>query len=268
MEKLVFNLPNSEPEELKLDLSEFLIDPDIEEPEAMPVLSIIQDGEIIPILTEQNISLLFGPAKSRKSTLLKSICQAVFNGTNEKMHSDYYRNDVAIFDTEQDRNRCWKMSKILKRLTNKKVNYFAIVGKKKEIKRGLVELFLETHPNCGFIILDNIVHFLTDFNSVTESADLCEWLLMLKDKFNVHILLILHENSSGGIIKPRGHLGSNLVNLSETIIRIEKDQNDRTQSIVSAFETRGKEFNQFTITMDYQGIPFLSDFKEYKTIKR
>ena len=79
--------------------------------------------------------------------------------------------------------------------------------------------------------------------------------------------MILHENASGGVIKPRGHLGTNLMNLCETIIKIQKNENNKDESIISAFLTRGKDFDDFAITMDYQGIPFLSELQEYKKNK-
>lgn len=79
--------------------------------------------------------------------------------------------------------------------------------------------------------------------------------------------MILHENASGGVIKPRGHLGTNLMNLCETIIKIQKDENDKSQSIISAFLTRGKDFKDFTITQCDQGVPYLSDLKEYNKQK-
>lgn len=267
MEKLSFDSPDKEPEEFEIDINSFYIDPDIIIPEPIPILSITQDGYDIPILTEENLSLIFGPAKSRKSTLIKSICQAIFKGSNEKMKSNYYRNNIAIIDTEQDRYRCWKMTQVLKYLTGRKINYFSMVGSKKEQKRALVEKFLSENDDCGILILDNIVHFLRDFNSVEESADLTEWLLSIKATFNVHILMILHENASGGVVKPRGHLGTNLMNLCETIIKIQKDDNDKTQSIVSAFLTRGRDFNDFTITMDGAGTPYLADLKIYNKQK-
>jgi hypothetical protein len=267
MEKLTLN--SIEPTDIieEINLDSFLINPNDEISEPIPILSITQEGYDIPIFTEENLSLIFGPAKSRKSTLIKSICQAILKGSNEKMKSTYYRNNITIVDTEQDRYRCWKMTKVLKYLTGKDINYYSMVGTKKESKRLLVEKHLSENSDCGILILDNIVHFLRDFNSVDESADLTEWLLSIKSTFNVHILMILHENASGGLVKPRGHLGTNLMNLCETIIKIEKDTNDKTQSIISAFLTRGMPFDDFTITMDGQGIPYLSDMKVYNKNK-
>jgi len=267
MEKLTFDLPQNEIIEDDINLDSFIIDPSVEVAEPIPILSITQNGYDVPIFTEENLSLIFGPAKSRKSTLIKSICQAILKGQNEKMKSTYHRNNVTIVDTEQDRYRCWKMTKVLKYLTGRNVDYYSMVGTKKEQKRLLVEKHLSENPDCGILILDNIVHFLRDFNSVDESADLTEWLLSIKATFNVHILMILHENASGGVIKPRGHLGTNLMNLCETIIKIQKNENNKDESIVSAFLTRGRDFDDFTITMDGFGTPFLSDLQEYKRNK-
>jgi hypothetical protein len=254
----------SEPEINEINIEEFLVDPDIEVKEPIPILSVKEDGHQIPVFTEENISLLFGPAKSRKSTLIKSICQAVLNGDNEKMASNYQRNEIAIVDTEQSKYHCYRAVKAIQYLTNRKIKYYNSVGTDKYKKRELVELHLQQNPNCGLLILDNIVHFLKDFNSVDESAELTEWLIKTKKDYNVHILNVLHENASGGIVKPRGHLGTNLMNLCETIIKIEKDSNDNNYSVITAFLTRGRPFENFRLTMDYQGIPYLSEMEKYE----
>lgn len=261
MEKLNF-LPDSKLEaNEEINIFDYIVSPDEEVPEPIPILSVKENGYQVPIFTEENISLVFGPAKSRKSTLIKAICQAVINGENEKMTSYYSRNDIAIIDTEQSKYHCYKAVKVLKMLTGRSVKYYSVAGTTKEQKKQLVERHLTDNPGCGFLVLDNIVHFLKDFNSVDESSDITEWLVKIKKDYNVHILCVLHENASGGVVKPRGHLGTNLMNLCETILKIEKDSNDKTQSIISAFLTRGRPFDDFCITMDYQGTPFLSDLQ-------
>ena len=116
----------------------------------------------------------------------------------------------------------------------------------------------------GFVI-DNIVHFLLNYNDPTESAQLNEWLIKIKADYNCHIILVLHENGSGiGNGKAKGHLGSLLENTCETIIRVEKDKNNRSRSIVSPKEMRGEEFDSFVIEMDFQGIPYISILEEHE----
>lgn len=131
----------------------------------------------------------------------------------------------------------------------------------------IIVSILSNQGDCGLVILDNIVHFVGDFNSAQESSEVTEWVLNMKSKYKTHILVVLHENASSGFIKPRGHLGTNLMNLCETAIRIQKDPNDKFQSIVSAALTRGRSFEDFALTMDDQMIPYLNDLSPYEKEK-
>lgn len=264
IEKLsIENLPK---EEVFINLNDFLIDPFEERPEPTPILSQINYGRRISIFTEDNISMIQGKAKSRKSTLIKAISVAIAKGEFYMLNSNYPRNRLAIFDTEQGAYHCWKSANIISNLSGQKIDYFKLAGTTTEQKKNIVEYYLKLNPNCGFIFLDNIVHFLTDFNKADESAELNQWLIKTKADYNCHICVVLHENGSDtGNGKAKGHIGTLLENTCETIIRVEKDKDDKSKSIVSAKAMRGLEFEPFVIEMDYQGVPYLSDHIEPTT---
>ena len=263
IEPLKINL-NAAPEAEEIDIRDFIVLPDIVVQKPIPILSVNQNGRLIDIFTEENISMIQGQAKSRKSTLIKAICQGILVGNN-KFVSSYHRNKIAIIDTEQSTYHCYRAVSMIKRMTGMTVDYFSVAGLNSKQKIQLVENYLQQN-DCGFMILDNIVHFLTNFNDVNESAEVTEWLIKIKKQYNVHICNILHENS-GENAKARGHLGTNLKNLCESIIKIEIDRNDRSKSIVSADAMRGEEFEKFSIELDGQGSPYLSDYNEYKISK-
>lgn len=248
-----------------LDPDDFLVDPDIEVPEPIPILA---QGNI-PIFTEDNISMIQGKAKSRKSTLIKAIGTTICKGSYGMLSSDYSRNKIAIFDTEQGKFHCWKSVKTIQRLSGHNIKYHKVSGLSPASKKQLVETHLKRNPDCGFLILDNIVHFMNDFNSATESTELNMWLIKLKGEYNCHICLVLHENGSEyGNGKAKGHIGTLLENTCETIIRVEKDPKNKSQSIVSAKAMRGIEFLPFSIEMDYQGTPFLEFYQEPEPTKK
>ena len=266
IEKLDLNV---EPVKLDvIDISKFIINPDIEIPEPTPILSLFQHGKYIPLFTEDNISLLQGKAKSRKSRLLRAFCAAISAGEYQQLKSGYFKDEIAIIDTEQGAYHCWRAAKIIKNISNRSIPYYSVSGLSIQEKKFLVEDHLKRNSKCGFMILDNIVHFLNNFNDPTESGELNQWLIKIKSDYHVHICLVLHENGSDfGNGKAKGHLGSLLENTCESIIRIEKDNNDKSRSIVSAKAMRGLEFDPFTIETDYQGIPYLSNYTEPKTSK-
>lgn len=255
------NIPKVEEE--VLSLSDFIIDPDVVMPEPIPILSHYAYGRNTPIFTEDNISMIQGKAKSRKSTLLKALATAIGKGEFYMLRSNYHRNKIAIFDTEQGAYHCWRSANVIKLLSGRKVDYYKLKGTSTEQKKFIVEQHLKRNPMCGFIILDNIVHFLTDFNSSTESTDLNNWLFKMVSDYNCHICVVIHENGSDtGNGKAKGHIGTLLKNTCETIIRVEKDKDDRSRSIVRTDDMRGLEFDPFVIEMDYQGVPYLSDYDE------
>lgn len=257
-------------EEIEFNLEDLRIDPDKEIEKPTPILQFKNNNRLIDVFTEGNISMIQGPAKGRKSTLLKLICAAILGGENEIMFSEYHRNRVAIFDTEQSDYHCWRAARVIKFMTRQTIDYFALTnvtttdGKKK-----LIEQYLSLNKDCGFIVLDNIVHFVNDFNSATDSSELTAWLMKTKKDFNVHICNVLHENPDAfGSKKARGHLGTNLTNLCETIIRVEKDQHNRSQSIVSPKECRNEEFDEFLITVDGQNTPQAIKRTSEPTVKK
>ena len=202
------NLDNLSSEESKIDLSDYLVSPEFEVPRPIPILSVIQNGFVIDIFTEENISMIQGQAKAKKSFFIKSICEGILKGNN-KLSSNYQRNEIAIIDTEQSTYHCYMAVRSVKYMTGKTISYFSVAELNSSQKMSLVETFLKANPNCGFLILDNIVHFLNNFNDVEESSLVTQWLVKIKKLYNVHICTVLHENA-GESGKARGHLGTNL----------------------------------------------------------
>lgn len=264
---LSLNIPQEEVEEV-FDINEFLIDQSVEIPAPIHILSYVdKDDKLIPIITEDNISMIKGQAKSRKSTLIKAIASTILSAKPYKfgrlMTSNYYRNNLAIVDTEQGEYHCWRAAKSISNLAERQVAYYKVAGMSGKKKKRLVEQHLESNPSCGVMILDNIVHFLNDFNDTKESSALVEWLIGIKNTFRCHIIVVLHENGSmSGGGKAKGHVGSLLENTCETVIRVEKDSNNSMASIVSPALTRNREFGKFTIEMDDHWIPSLHRYED------
>lgn len=253
-----------------LDITQYKVTPFDTISPPIPILYVKNYNREIPLFTEDNISLIKGKAKSRKSTFLKAVITGILNNGYQLLHSSYHRNKVAVIDTEQARYHCFNTTRVVYHLTNGKVvDYYSASSLSTEQKKELVETYLQQNPDCGFIVLDNIVHFLKDFNSAQESSELNTWLLMIKNTYNCHVALVLHENGSdSGNGKAKGHLGSLLENTAEIVIRVEKDTNDNNRSFVYPSASRGAEFNKFVISQDLQGVPFLDEYDEIPTTQK
>lgn len=260
-------------DDAEFDIFECLVDPNEEVAEPTPIIAFEYNGHTVPIFTENNKSLIKGQAKSRKSTLIKAIGATIVSHGHYReggiLKSHYHRNELSIIDTEQGKYHCYKAVKMIQRLSGRAIKYYRLAGRSIPQKKYLVEQHLKTHPNCGVLVIDNIVHFLLDFNSATESRELESWIDSLVEKYNCHIILVLHENGSDtGLGKAKGHLGSLLENTCETTLRVRKDPDNKGQSIVSGALTRNGDFEDFIIEMDMQGVPYLSVKSLHKPIKK
>ena len=90
IEPLDLSLLQHKEEEVEevFDIGEFLIDQSIEIPAPIHILSYVDEaGKLIPIITEDNISMIKGQAKSRKSTLIKAIASTILSAQPYKFGS-------------------------------------------------------------------------------------------------------------------------------------------------------------------------------------
>ena len=63
---------------------------------------------------------------------------------------------------------------------------------------------------------------ITSINDEGESTTMSSSLLRWTEEYNIHIIVVLHENP--GSDKARGHIGTELTNKAETVIALEVDK--------------------------------------------
>jgi hypothetical protein len=104
----------------------------------------------------------------------------------------------------------------------------------------------EFKDKIGLMSIDGYVDLVTDFNSLEQATGLTEKLLNWTAKGNMHCTGILHKNF--GSAKPVGHVGSSVLKKAETVVFIEKDENDVT--IVKCEYSRNQPFKEIKFNVD------------------
>ena len=272
LKKLAFTLDDKQDDliEDEFDIEKYRIHPDQNIETKQPILIIKQGKEEFILLTEGSSSMVQGKAKSKKTTLVKGIIIAVLQGRFKNLYSYYKRNGACLVDTEQDEEDCWYATRQIQALSQGKViDYFSVAELSIEQRKQLVEQFLKLNPNCGLMILDNVAHFVKNFNSEEECSSFIQWINKTKKIYKCHFMLILHENKSDGNYNAKGHLGTLLEQNCQTIIRLEEDKYDSRKSIVMPKAMRKKKFKKFILTFDQFGNPEFEDYDEndYKQFK-
>ncbi|MGN7203926.1 AAA family ATPase [Pedobacter sp. SAFR-022] len=200
----------------------------------------------IPMLTKKSISLLIAKAKAGKTTVAAwIIAQAIQVGIR-----------VLWVDTEQglyygSRTQSWILS-IAGLQTSENLSFYDLKIHPPDIRIHIIESLMQT-GQYDLIVIDGVRDLVFDINSPEEATHTATNLMRWAEVFNCHILTILHQNK--GNDHARGHLGSEMVNKAETVIKV--GQNDLKEIVVEPEFTRGKPFDVFALNRDENGTPYM-----------
>lgn len=243
------------------------ISPTDDLPEPTPCLTVELNGQISNIGTTGNFSVLIGAAKSRKSF---AVCMAIAAALNSERlvigclrgHLPANKAGVLYFDTEQGRYhvaRAVRRVCLLSEIENPQhLQTFALRSLETLQRLEAIRYTIEHTPGIGMVVVDGIRDMVFDINSPEEATATATLLLRLTEQYGIHLLTVLHTNK-GMNTDARGHLGTELQNKAETVIRVSKDPNDKSVSIVAPDMCRDRDFEPFAFTINEQGLPIMAN---------
>lgn len=212
----------------------------------VPKPETVFDLEGIPVFTKKSISTVIAKAKAGKTTVTAWIMAQVIKS----------ELDVLWLDTEQglyygSRTQFWILS-IVGRPESEFLKFYDLKIYDPSERIMIIEtLIAEIKPDI--IVIDGIRDLVFDINSPEEATTSVGNLMRWAELHNCHILTIIHQNKGDG--HARGHLGSELINKSESVLKV--TQNDALEIVVEPEFTRGLPFNSIAFTRDDNGIPVL-----------
>lgn len=244
----------------KLESARITISKDIKPPP--PVIQ-IDNMEMYPvtIMTEGNISVIKGRAKARKGFAVAMFTAAALS--DEKVYHKFISNTkklVVYFDTEQSSFYVQQAMKRIYQVSNgngfeKRFYCYGLRKFNPAERLEIIEWVFENFKNIGFVVIDGIRDLIKDINSPEESTMISSKLLKWSENTGAHILTVLHENPSDG--KLRGHIGTELMNKAETVLRVEKMEQDKSISKLSCDMVRGRDFEDIFFRIE-NDIPVLT----------
>jgi RecA-family ATPase len=245
-------------------MSELVELTDLQRLEVRPDMQIERDQVILffkanygwtEVFSAGNISTIIGKAKSRK-TFFQTLLIAGLISNREVQFRSQLTGDVVLFDTEQGRFHVWRVSKRIEQIVGVWPSNLKIFGLRplntNERLNEIENYILQNSPQVVFI--DGIRDLVTDINSAEQATDVVGKLMKWSYEKNCHICSILHQNKADD--NARGHIGTEIVNKSETVLSVSKAK-DKEFSLVKSEYTRGKETEEFQFTID-KGIPIIN----------
>jgi hypothetical protein len=211
----------------------------------------------IPFGSYGDFSCIVGASKSRK-TFFKSMVEAAFIGGKSNIYNPSIKGHnnekkfVLSFDTEQSHFHTQRVQRRVLELIGGNCEFyktFGLRGYSPKERFDFIDWIVfesEFKDKIGLMSIDGYVDLVTDFNSLEQATGLTEKLLNWTAKGNMHCTGILHKNF--GSAKPVGHVGSSVLKKAETVVFIEKDENDVT--IVKCEYSRNQPFKEIKFNVD------------------
>ncbi len=211
----------------------------------IPAPEVIFNVNGIPMLTKKSISLVIAKAKAGKTTVTAWIIAQIISEIK-----------ILWIDTEQglyyaSRTQHWILSIAGLQISDKLFFYdLKIYPPNDRIK--IIEVLIES-GDYELIVIDGIRDLVFDINDPKEATHSATSLMKWAEVYNCHVITILHQNK--GNEHARGHLGTELTNKAETVLKV--SEGDANEIVIEPEFTRGKPFEPFALFRDESGIPKL-----------
>ncbi|NCA74866.1 MAG: mobilization protein [Alphaproteobacteria bacterium] len=246
----------------KISESRLLITEPIEKPQT--VLSINESDFQSVLCTLGNISLIQGQAKSRKSFLMSFVVTALITGKYLKFTGSMpeEKRKILFFDTEQGLFHSKKVQERIYRLSGLSVDaefqfleFYNLRPYNYKERIEIINHLILSKNDVGFVIIDGIRDLVKDINDAGEATNITGLLMKWSDQKEIHIMNVLHENK--GDRNSRGHVGSELQNKSESVIRVSREPDRKDFSRVEPVFLRDRDFEEFLFSISNEGDPEL-----------
>lgn len=208
-----------------------------------------------------NFSTYIGKAKAKKTFFVSiAVASAI---SFEPIFRTYlgclppHQCNVLYFDTEQSK---WHVQKVVKRICYlseiadpENLIVYGLRSEETKTRLAFIEKKIYETENLGFVVIDGVRDLVYDINDPAEASEIAGKLLKWSEELNIHIVTVLHQNKGDG--NARGHLGTELMNKSETVLAVEKKDNSDVSVVTPQF-CRNREPDLFAFEVDENGIPF------------
>ena len=216
-----------------------------------------------------DFSCIVGESKAKKS-FLKSLFVARYIGGFSREYApdinghDAFDKYVIDIDTEQGKYHSQKTFRRVGYMEKTNSQYykpFRLRPLSPNERLRFIDWIFNESPyknNIGLVIIDGVADLIHDINNIEESTMVVQKLMTWSEKSNCHIITVLHLNP--GSDKPKGHLGTFVMQKAEIIIRVKRE--DKSRSSVTADYARNYAFDAFEFEI-VNGLPhYLGQFEK------
>lgn len=245
-------------------------------------LRITDDFEYPPVILKINDSIIgtlgnfsasTGKAKSKKTFNITAIvASALINDLvlNYQASFPKGKNKILYIDTEQSPfhcqlvlNRIVGLAELSNKIHPENLEFLSLRRFTPQTRIAIIEEAICNTHGLGLVVIDGVRDLAYDINSPSEATNLITKFMQWTDQYKLHIHTVLHLNKTDD--NARGHLGTELNNKAETILKVTKDEHNASMSHVSASIIRDIDFEPFAFLINENNLPEL--IEDYRPLK-
>lgn len=227
-----------------------------------------------PVFYLGDISTTIGKAKGRKTFATGLFLAAIAGNTKiqQRITGDlpFDKQMVLYFDTEQGKYHAQKAAKRVPKLlqveTLPNFKAYQLREFNPEQRLSIIEHAIYSTPNLGFVCIDGIRDVITSINDEEQATMITSKLLKWSGELGIHINCILHMNK--GDNNARGHVGTELMNKSLSVLGVNKHEKQTEYSTIEAIASRDKEPQPLTFGINSDGLPFLLEPEQMEILQK
>lgn len=208
--------------------------------------------------TLENFSAITGKAKSKKTYLLTAIIPALLTGNTILKHItgklSAGKNRILYFDTEQSSyyiqqvvEKSLKLGGISKKEAMSKLEVVNLRSKTIKERNIIIEYGIRNKENIGVVIIDGLRDLIPDINNMEQASDIIQKLMEWTATHKIHIIVVLHQNKTDNRV--RGHIGTELMNKCETLVKVSLQPGNKEITIVDFDLTKNLSPEPFAFTI-------------------
>lgn len=243
-----------------VDIEKHRILPTDDIPKPDVVLSV--GGKIIS--TRKNIFGITGKAKVGKSFLMALINASALRKGEFGVLSSYMpkgKDGIIYIDTEQSNYHVSLALKRIKTMIEDKpmdnLKMYAFDSVPTAERYDYSEFLINNTEGVGLVIIDGIADLVKTVNDEIIACDMADTLRRWATINDIAIGYVLHQNPSDNA-KMRGHLGTVLMNKSETVIQISSSKENESVKLVETTQTRNAKPDNWSFEI-IDGLPTIMD---------
>lgn len=201
----------------------------------------------------QNLVTFTGKQKNGKTRYIAATIAAGLTGNSIfqiQLRTPAHRHKIALFDTEQGEYDFYRLVAQIKDFTglNELPATFDAFNTREDDPLTILKLiyeYLKQTPDCSVLVIDGLLDLVLDFNNVTESKKVTNYIKKITKQFNCLVIAVLHRGK--GTDTTIGNIGSMADRLAQSVLKVEKNKERGTFVLSSDFMRSDEDFTPIEI---------------------